>query len=111
MLTNKFAQLLVLLLVSLLLPAASQAADDKNAIVQATKAYITKEMAINDPVVTVEKMAGGFARVQVKSGKGAADPATAFLKQENGKWKVLTLGTSFEPEDYKQFKIPAALQN
>lgn len=107
---NRTTKLALLLLVPLLLAASGQAADDTQAIIQATTDYVKKEAAINDPLVTVEKIADGYARVQVKSKAGATDPATAFLKLEKGKWKVLTLGTAFGPDDYKDLKIPVSLQ-
>jgi hypothetical protein len=107
---NRTTKLALLLLVPLLLAASGQAADDTKAIIQAMTDYVKKEAAINDPLVTVEKVADGYARVQVKSKSGATDPATAFLKLEKGKWKVLTLGTAFGPDDYKDLKIPASLQ-
>ena len=99
-----------LLLSSYLLAASGFAADDVTAISQATTAYVKMETAVNDPLVTVQKVVGGFARVQVKSKSDATDPATAFLKLVKGEWKVLILGTAFEPEDYKRLQIPAALQ-
>src|ERR1700694_2546754 len=100
----------LLLLVALLLAAFGHAADDPEAIIQATTEYVKKETAINDPLVTVQKVADGYARVQVKSKSGATDPAIAFLKLEKGKWKVLGLGTAFDPEELKELQIPASLQ-
>ena len=108
---NKLTKLAFLLLVPLLLAAPGQAADDSKAIIQATKDYVKKEAAITDPLVTVEKVADGYARAQVKSKAGATDPATVFLKLEQGQWKVLTLGTAFGPDDYKELKIPTSLQH
>jgi hypothetical protein len=58
----------------------------------------------------VEKIVDGYARVQVKSESDATDPAIAFLKSVKGSWKVLTLGTGFDPSELKKLKIPASLQ-
>ena len=69
------------------------------------------ETTVSDPVVTVQKVVGGYARVQIKSKSGATDPATAFLKLVKGEWIVLILGTAFEPQDYERLQIPAALQH
>jgi hypothetical protein len=100
----------VLLLVALVLAAFGHAADNAKAIIQATKDYVKKETAVKDPLVTVQKMADGYARVQIKSKSGGTDPAIAFLKLEKGKWKVLGLGTAFDPGELKEFQIPASLQ-
>ena len=110
MTSKRMIQTAFLLLCSFVLVASGFAADDVAAISQATTAYVKKETAVNDPLVTVQKVVGGFARVQVKSKSGATDPVTAFLKLVKGEWKVLILGTAFEPEDFKRLQIPAALQ-
>lgn len=103
-------RLTLLLLVALVLAASGHAADNSGAIIQATKAYVKKETAVKDPLVTVQKVADGYARVQVKSKSGATDPAIAFLKLEKGHWKVLGLGTAFDLEELKELQIPASLQ-
>jgi hypothetical protein len=100
----------VLLLIALVLAAFGHAADNSEAIIQATKDYVKKETAVKDPLVTVQKMAGGYARAQIKSKSGGTDPAIAFLKLEKGKWKVLSLGTAFDPGELKELQIPASLQ-
>ena len=82
----------LLLLVALVLAAFGHAADKSEAIIRATKEYVRKETAVKDPLVTVQKVADGYARVQVKSKSGATDPAIAFLKLERGHWQVLGLG-------------------
>ena len=46
----------------------------------------------------------------MKSRSGATDAAIAFLKLEKGKWKVLGLGTAFDPEELKELQIPASLR-
>ena len=100
----------LLLLVALVLATFGHASDNFEAIIRATKDYVKKETAVKDPLVTVQKVADGYARVQVKSKSDATDPAIAFLKLEKGKWKVLSLGTAFDPEELKEFQIPASLQ-
>ena len=101
----------LLLLMALVLAAFGHAADNNSeAIIRAAKDYVKKETAVKDPLVTVQKVADGYARVQVKSKSGATDPAIAFLKLEKGKWKVLGLGTAFDPDELKELQIPASLQ-
>jgi predicted RND superfamily exporter protein len=56
----------LLLLVALVLAAFGHAADNSEAIIQATKDYVKKQTAVKDPLVTVQKVADGYARVQVK---------------------------------------------
>ena len=99
-----------LLFAFVLSAAAAHAADSNEAIIQSATAYVKKETAITNPLVTVEAVSGDFARVQVKSKSNGTDPAIAFLKRANGKWKVLTLGTAFEPGELKRLQIPPALQ-
>jgi hypothetical protein len=94
----------------LLLTSFARAADDAERIIQATTDYVKKETAVNDPLVTVQKVAAGYARVEVRSKSGATDPAIAFLKLEKGRWKVLELGTAFSAEELKELKIPTPLQ-
>lgn len=101
---------ILLLLASFALATSVRGADDSAAIIAAASDYVKKETAITDPVVTVEKSAGAYARVRVKSKAGATDPAIAFLKLADSRWTVLILGTAFEPADYKRLKIPVALQ-
>jgi hypothetical protein len=100
----------LLLLAAIVLAALVQAADNSEAIIRATKDYVKKETAVKDPLVTVLKVADGYARVQVKSKSGAIDPAIAFLKLEKGQWKVLGLGTAFDPQELRELQIPASLQ-
>ena len=96
--------------VSGILAASGQAAVDSKAIIQATTDYAMNETPVKDPLVTVDKVVGGYARVRVKSKSGAADEAVAFLKLKAGKWKVLTLGTEFSADEFRMLKIPASLQ-
>lgn len=72
--------------------------------------YVFQEAGVDDPSVTVEKVAGGIARVKVVSLSGSTDPAKAFLKRgADGKWKVLALGTGFAPEDLAELGVPASM--
>lgn len=110
MIKNRILNVTILLLTTLLMASSGRAADDAGAIIQATTSYVKKETGVTDPLVTVEGIADGYARALVKSKSGETDPATVFLKKGKGKWKVLTLGTAFSPEDYTDLGIPASLQ-
>lgn len=83
-------------------------ASEEDAVVQATKAYLKKENPGVQAKVKAEKIAGEYARASVAS--EGLDTATVFLKKESAGWKVLTLGTGFSPEDYKEMGIPKSLQ-
>lgn len=86
-----------------------RAADEREAIVQATMRYVSQNAAVNDPSVTVEEVALGFARVKVKSISGATDPATAFLKGSGESWTVLFLGTGITAADLARLGVPPAM--
>lgn len=111
---NLILRLSKLALIALLFaaPARVRADDQKDAIIQATMRYVFQEAGVNDPSVTIEEVAGGFARVKVVSLSGATDPAKAFLKGgADGKWKVIVLGTGFSPSDLAELGIPASIAN
>lgn len=96
----------------LLFNSVSRADETTDAIVQAAMRYVFQNAGVNDPAVTVEEVAEGFARVKVRSLSGATDPATAFLKASGkGQWTVVTLGTGITPEDLRELGIPASLFN
>lgn len=87
------------------------AADEKPAIIEATKSYVAANSGMTKVDVTIEQVEDDFARVKVApENKEATDPAWVFLKKKDGKWTGLTLGTSFTTEDYQQLGIPNALR-
>lgn len=88
-----------------------RADEASDAITQATMRYVFQNAGVDDPSVTIEEVAEGFARVKVRSISGKTDPAIAFLKGAGGKWKVLTLGTGFAPEDLAEMGIPVSVRN
>ena len=104
-----FAFFSCLAAVSFLSPATVTADETDDAIVQAAMRYVLRETGVKDPSVVVEKVQDQFARVSVSSLSGSADQATAFLKVDDGKWKVLSIGTAFFPEDLAELGIPASL--
>ena len=87
------------------------AADEKPAIIEATKSYVAANSGMTKITVTVEQIADDFARVKVApQDKNATDPAWVFLQKKDGKWTGLVLGTGFTTEDYQQLGIPNALR-
>ena len=87
------------------------AADEKAAIIAATKSYVAANSGMTKIIVTVEQVADDFARVKVApEDKNATDPAWVFLEKKDGKWTGLILGTGFTTEDYQQLGIPNALR-
>ena len=102
--------LIVLLLVALLSPSFGKGAED-DAIIAATKSYVSASSGMTKIIATVEQVEGDFARVKVEpEDKNTADPAWVFLQKKDGKWTGLVLGTSFTTEDYQQLGIPNALR-
>jgi hypothetical protein len=87
------------------------AGGDDQAIIAGTKKYLAAESyVVSQMKITVEKVDGDFARVLVTPKDGKTDAATVFLKREKGGWRVLTLGTGFDPEDLAKLHIPASLR-
>jgi hypothetical protein len=87
------------------------AADETAAIIASTKAYVAANSRMTKITATVEQVADDFARVKLTpEDLKIADPAWVFLQKKDGKWTVLTLGSSFTTEDYQQLGIPNALR-
>ncbi len=102
--------LTILLLCSTLATTAFAQADSKAAIVSAAQKYVAANSAISKVRVAVEKVDGNYARAKATpADASAADAAWVFLKNQNGSWTGLTLGTSFSPEDYRELGIPRSL--
>ena len=100
------------IVLAMILAQSSCFAGEQDAqIVAATRAYVAKELATLPGIVKVEKVEGSFALAQVLPKNPAeADAAWVFLKRDRGRWRVLTLGTGFSPEDYKELGIPKGVQ-
>lgn len=102
---------ILLIFLCMTLAATSFASPEKSAIVAATKSYVASNSGISQVMVTVEKIDGDYARAKVTpSGGAVADSAWVFLKNKSGTWTGLTMGTSFEPGDYKTLGIPPSLR-
>jgi hypothetical protein len=87
------------------------ASPENAAIIAATKTYVAANSGMTKINVAVDKVEGDFARVKVSpQDTGTADPAWVFLRKKDGKWKGLTLGTSFTTEDYQELGILNALR-
>jgi hypothetical protein len=87
------------------------AADESAAIIETTKAYVAANSRMTKITATVEQVADDFARVKLTpEDTKVADPAWVFLQKKDGKWTVLTLGSSFTTEDYQQLGIPNLLR-
>lgn len=106
--TSKLFKIVALLCATFALLASPAQASDEDAVVQATKAYLKKENPGVQAKIKTEKIDGEYARASVTA--EGLDTATVYLKKENAEWKVLSLGTGFGPEDYKEMGIPKSLQ-
>ena len=95
-----------------LLLFATQAAQagETAAIEAAARNYVVANSGITQMTVIVERVEAKFARAQVTPDDGATDPAWVFLKNNQGRWTGLTLGTAFSPEDYERLGIPHSLR-
>ncbi len=105
---NAFA--LIFLFGCLGFATTAAASPDEPAIIAATKKYLAANSYPPDVKVTVEKVHGDYARVATIPKSQQMDPAIAFLKRDHGVWKVLTLGTGWDPADLEELHIPKSLQ-
>lgn len=103
------SRMFVVLVLTSVLTSSLRADEDSDAITQASMRYVFQNAGVDDPAVTIVKKVPGFARVAIKSISGKTDPAIAFLKGANGKWKVLTLGTFFTREELTEMGVPLSL--
>lgn len=83
---------------------------DNQAIIDATRQYVQQTASLPDVRVDVEQISGDYARALVSPIHQETDPATVFLKREDGHWIGLTMGTAFPPEEYNSLGIPAAIR-
>ena len=91
--------------------SAAHGDEASDAIKTAAMHYIFQEASVNDPIVTIEKIIPGFARVGIRSKSNITDPVTAFLKGSGENWTVVTLGTAVTASDLTDLGIPASLAN
>jgi hypothetical protein len=98
------------LLSGALLAACAAPANETQAIVDATTAYVKANSEVANFTVEVDKVDGDYARTHVTPTDNSTDPAWVFLKRQNGTWNGLTIGTSFPPEVYQQLGIPESIQ-
>ncbi len=112
MATHSFATFVRVLAILALLAGAGSifASSEEQAIIAATRKYLSANGYPQKMNVEVEKVAGSYARATVEPPDKSMDQATVFLKRESGGWKVLTLGTGFDPEDLAKLHIPENLR-
>jgi len=108
--TSWKAFFLILLVTCLGLSATTLASPEESAIIAATKKYLAANSYPADIKVTVEKREGDYARVATVPKNQQMDPAIAFLKRDHGAWKVLDLGTGWDPADLEKLHIPKNLR-
>jgi hypothetical protein len=107
----RVALLLILVTAALAVTPTAFAGSDDQAIIAATKKYLAAQSYPADMKVTVEKVAGDYARVAVTpKDPTKMDGAIAFLKREHGIWKGLEIGTGWDPDDLAKLHIPKSLR-
>lgn len=62
----------------------------------------------NEVTLSSKKCVNGYAKVILHPKKPVTDDATVYLQKQNSSWKVLNLGTAFDPEFLA--KLPEALR-
>jgi len=93
-----------------MIPPAIAGSEDQ-AIIAGTRKYLAAESYPADMKIVVEKVEGDFARVGITpKDPTKMDGAIAFLKREHGTWKVLELGTGWDPADLDKLHIPKSLR-
>ena len=104
----------LIMLIALVMSAVGslQAATEKEAIITATKqAVVAEGHKVSAFHVSIEKIQGDYARVQVapKNPK-QTDAAWVFLKRDRGVWRVL-MGREHlsSRKNYRKFHIPASI--
>lgn len=106
-LTFSFAILLAACLAS---ARPAMASGDNEAVAAATKQYLATHSYPAGMKVAVEKVAGDYARVAITPKDPNSDGALIFLKREHGAWKVLSIGTGWDPADLDKMHIPKSLR-
>lgn len=82
---------------------------EEAAIVAAVKDFLKKSKSpVTNPTVVVENLVSEYARVKVSAPE--AGEIFGFLRQKNGAWTVLDLGTFFEASYYDQHGVPKAMR-
>lgn len=93
-------------------PVAHAQPASEEAITRTALRYVLHKTKVSDPMVTVEKIEGRFARAKVRSVSRMTDPATVYLKKRwTGQWTVLLLGTDITAADLAKRGIPPSLMN
>ena len=107
---NSFAGFALLVAATFVLAASALAGADDQAIIAGTRKYLAAQSYPPGMKVTVEKVAGNYARVSIVPKDPKMDGALVFLKREHGVWKGLTVGTGWDPAELAQLHIPASLR-
>jgi hypothetical protein len=106
-LTFSFAVLLATCMVS---ARPAIASGDDQAVAAATKKYLATHSYPAGMKVTVEKVVGDYARVAITPKDPKSQGGLIFLKREHGVWKVLSIGTGWDPADLDAMHIPKTLR-
>jgi hypothetical protein len=106
-LTFSFA---ILLAVCMGLARPAIATGDNQAVVAATKNYLATHSYPAGMKVVVEKVVGDYSRVAITPKDPNSDGALIFLKREHGVWKVLSIGTGWDPADLDKMHIPKSVR-
>lgn len=84
--------------------------DREQSLKSAVSTYIKRNTEVKDFTLEVEGIEGDFARLRVVPADNTTDPAWVFAQHDASGWSVLSLGTFFDEEFYRETGIPEALQ-
>ena len=90
-------------------PAANDAAS-KAAIGAAVEEYMHEHAPDVKFNVVVERIEGDYARMRLIPEEPVTDAATGYAHREGPAWKVLGVGTAFEPAFYERSGVPTDLR-
>lgn len=94
-------------LVALVLLGCKAAYDDTS-LLTAADAYVRQNSVPGQWKLRVIRKSGDYARLAVDP-VGDTDPATLFMRLENGTWTGVSLGTGSPPSDLRALGIPEPL--
>jgi hypothetical protein len=83
---------------------------EETQVLEAAREYAKQntDVAVN---VQAESILEDYARVRViPKNPGEADEALMYLKKEKDKWKGISMGTGFSPDDFEALGIPEKIR-
>lgn len=83
---------------------------EAEAIRSALLDYVRKQTEVRSFQLAFDAVADGWARVRIIPEEGVTDPATVYLRQEGGVWRVVGIGTAFAPDELNELGVPEGVR-